>query len=346
VTGKGRRPGTFAPSAGPGQTLRRRAEELVRETPARSPKDLEALAPEEARRTLQELRVHQIELELQNEELRRAQGELGVERARYFDLYDLAPVGYCTLSERGRVLEANLTAATLLGVVRGALVKQPISRFILDADQDIYYLHRKRLFESREPQSLELRMLKRDGTAFWAHLAAATAQDANGAPVCRLALSDISVRKAAEERLAQMEARYRGLLEAAPDAMVVVDQAGEIVLLNVQAEKQFGYHRDELVGQPVKNIIPEGFAERLIADDLRSAADALAQVIGTGIELVGRRKDGSEFPIEIMLSPLESAEGILVTAAIRDISVRKAAEGQYRGLLEETERAQIATQGL
>jgi PAS domain S-box-containing protein len=124
------------------------------------------------------------------------------------------------------------------------------------------------------------------------------------------------------------DVEYRGLLEAAPDAMVVVDQDGEIVLLNVQAEKQFGYRRDELVGQPVTNIIPVGFAERLIADDLRSAAEALAQQIGTGIELSGRRKDGSEFPIEIMLSPLESADGILVTAAIRNISVRKLAEGQ------------------
>src|SRR6202030_64487 len=107
------------------------------------------------------------------------------------------------------------------------------------------------------------------------------------------------------------EEKYRGLLEAAPDAMVVVNQTGEIVLLNVRAEKQFGYRRDELLGQKVKNIIPEGFAERLIADALRSAEDALAQQIGTGIELIGRRKNGSDFPIEIMLSPLESAEGIL-----------------------------------
>src|SRR5476651_2129798 len=121
----------------------------------------------------------------------------------------------------------------------------------------------------------------------------------------------------------ESEGRYRGLLEAAPDAMVVVNGVGEIVLLNLQAEKQFGYQRDELVGQAVTNIIPEGFAERLIADDLRSAADALAQQIGTGIELVARRKDGTEFPIEIMLSPLESPEGILVTAAIRDISERR-----------------------
>ncbi|MFH0751315.1 MAG: PAS domain S-box protein [Chloroflexota bacterium] len=82
----------------------------------------------------------------------------------------------------------------------------------------------------------------------------------------------------------ESEAKYRGLLEAAPDAMVVVNQAGDIVLLNVQAEKQFGYPRDELLGQPVTNIIPEGFAERLVADDLRSAEDALAQQIGTGIE--------------------------------------------------------------
>jgi len=129
-------------------------------------------------------------------------------------------------------------------------------------------------------------------------------------------------RKAAERGLAQAEARYRGLLEAAPDAMVVVNGAGAIVLLNLQAEKQFGYNRDELVGQQVTNIIPTGFAERIIADDLRSAADALAQQIGTGIELVALRKDGTEFPIELMLSPLEGPDGILVTAAIRDISVR------------------------
>ena len=134
-------------------------------------------------------------------------------------------------------------------------------------------------------------------------------------------------------------AKYRGLLEAAPDAMVVVNRDGEIVLLNVQAEKQFGYSRDELIGQQVKNIVPEGFAERLIADGLRSAADALAQQIGTGIELTGLRKNGTEFPIEIMLSPLENAEGILVTAAIRDISVRKEAERHLAQKVDELNRS-------
>ena len=162
--------------------------------------------------------------------------------------------------------------------------------------------------------------VRKDGSRFLASVTFTALRDPAGNLRGFSELShDLSKSKASE-------ARYRGLLEAAPDAMVVVNQGGEIVLLNVQAEKQFGYRRDELLGQPVKNIIPEGFAERLIADALRSAEDALAQQIGTGIELTGRRKDGSEFPIEIMLSPLESAEGILVTAAIRDISMRKKAE--------------------
>src|SRR6202035_5960325 len=162
------------------------------------------------------------------------------------------------------------------------------------------------------------------------------------------AIRDIGVRKDAEEHLVQMENKYRGLLEAAPDAMVVVNQAGKIVMLNLQAETQFGYRRDELLGQKMSNIVPTGFPERLVADSLRSAADALAQQIGTGIELTARRKDGSEFPIEIMLSPLETAEGILVTAAIRDITVRKNVEkhlaqmeGRYRGLLEAAPDAMV-----
>ncbi|MGA3123722.1 MAG: PAS domain S-box protein, partial [Polyangiaceae bacterium] len=126
------------------------------------------------------------------------------------------------------------------------------------------------------------------------------------------------------------------------------NQDGRIVLLNLQAEKQLGYRRDELVGQPVTTIIPEGFAERLVADATRTAAEALAQQIGTGIELSARHKDGSHFPIEIMLSLLESDDGILVTAAIRDIRVRKAAEehlaqmeGRYRGLLEAAPDAMV-----
>jgi len=185
---------------------------------------------------------------------------------------------------------------------------------------------------------IELIARRKDGSEFPIEIMLSPLESAEGILVTA-AIRDISVRRAAEKHLGQMEGRYRGLLEAAPDAMVVVNQGGEIVLLNVQAEKQFGYRRDELVGQKVKNIIPEGFAERLIADALRSVEDALAQQIGTGIELIARRKNGSEFPIELMLSPLESAEGILVTAAVRDITARKQAEAYLLNKVEELNRS-------
>jgi PAS domain S-box-containing protein len=153
------------------------------------------------------------------------------------------------------------------------------------------------------------------------------------------AIRDITVRRSADRHLVQMEARYRGLMEAAPDAMVVVNERGEIVLLNARAENQFGYRRNELLGQNVKSLIPEGFAERLIADGARTPTEALAQQIGTGIELCGQRKDGSRFPIEIMLSPLESGEGMLVTAAIRDIAIRKAADAHLVEKVQELNRS-------
>ena len=121
---------------------------LADEEAGEMPENLEVLSPEAARRALYELRMHQVELEMQNEELRRTEQELEHSRARYFDLYDLAPVGYFALSEQGLILEANLTAARLLGVERGALVNQPLSRFVLREDQDIYYLRRKALLES------------------------------------------------------------------------------------------------------------------------------------------------------------------------------------------------------
>lgn len=181
------------------QTLRQRAEEIAQDKEDRSSGDM--VPHEEARQKLHELLVHQIELEMQNEELRRVQAELEDARAQYVDLYDFAPVGYCTISRKGLIVEANLTAAKLLGVPRGELINKPISRFILKEDQDVYYLHKLKLFETGEPLECELRLTKSNGTAFWAHLASVTLQDADDEPICHTILSDITKRKVMEEKL-------------------------------------------------------------------------------------------------------------------------------------------------
>ncbi len=183
--------------------LRRRAEAKALANDA-SGKESSSL--KEAYLRLHELRVHQIELELQNEELRLTQSELGASRERYFDLYDLAPIGYVTVSETGVVLEANLTLATLLGVERGALVAQPLTRFILSEDQDVYYQHRRRLLEADASQACELRLLKQDGTANWVRFEATAARDADGALVCRTVISDITERKRVEDELVRAKA--------------------------------------------------------------------------------------------------------------------------------------------
>ena len=279
------------------------------------------------------------------EEVHKASG------AKYRGLLEAAPDPMVVVNQAGEIVLLNLQAKKQFGYQRDELVGQKVTNIIPEGFAERLVADGTRSAAEALAQQIgtgiELIARRKDGTEFPIELMLSPLESAEGILVTA-AIRDISVRKEAEKHLARMEGRYRGLLEAAPDAMVVVNQKGEIVLLNVQAEKQFRYHRDELVGQQVKNIIPEGFAERLVADGLRSAEDALAQQIGTGIELIARRKDGTKFPIELMLSPLESAEGILVTAAIRDISVRKEAqkhlarmEGRYRGLLEAAPDAMV-----
>jgi PAS domain S-box-containing protein len=237
-----------------------------------------------------------------------------------------------TLDPHGRIVSWNAGAERIKGYKPDEILGHNFSCFFPPEDIERGMPEEVlRLAAANGRHEAQGMRVRKDGSRFLASAVFTAVKDPSGnlrgfSEISR----DLSERKESGEK-------YRGLLEAAPDAMVVVNQGGEIVLLNLQAEKQFGYRRDELVGQKVKNIIPEGFAERLIADGTRTAADALAQQIGTGIELTGRRKDRSQFPIEIMLSPLESAEGILVTAAIRDISARKRTDAHVQELNRSNE---------
>jgi len=273
--------------------------------------------------------------------------------AKYRGLLEAAPDAMVVVNQRGEIVLLNVQAEKQFGYSRDELVGQKVKNIIPEGFAERLIADATRSTAEALAQQIgmgiELSGRRKDGSEFPIEIMLSPLESAEGILVTA-AIRDISVRQAAEKHLVQMESRYRGLLEAAPDAMVVVNQRGEIVLVNVQAEKQFGYRRDELVGQKVKNIIPQGFAERLVADASRSVADALAQQIGMGIELSGRRKDGGEFPIEIMLSPLESADGILVTAAIRNISARKKSEEDNaeleRRVEERTKQLGVANQVL
>ena len=190
---------------GSGQELREKAEALLRNATAQPPIRGNAITGNEARDILHELRVHQIELEMQNEELRRSHLELDASRARYFDLYDLAPLGYFTLSDKGLITEANLTGAIQLGVARGSLVNQPLSRFVHKEDANKYYLLLKNAGNFPEQQACTLRIVRGEGTEFYSHITVSLTPEA-GIAEYRVVLSDVTEQKRLESEKEKLEA--------------------------------------------------------------------------------------------------------------------------------------------
>jgi len=302
--------------------LRRKSEEALQKQRAiRTP-----VSPDDAQRLLHELEVHQIELEMQNEELRRTLEELDAVRARYFNLYDLAPVGYCTVSEQGLLLEANLTIATLLGAARGELAGlQNFPRLIHKDDQDIYYHCRKQLFETGEPQACVLRMVKKNGMAFWAHLDATVSQDDDGAQVCRVVLNDITGRKQAEQALKRSEYRQRAILNNIPDIAWIKDNDGKYIAVNEAFAQSAGCAAGDIIGKTDHDLWPPELAAQYRADDLQ--IHQTRQRIVFEEQLVSH--EGAAIMMESIKTPLYDDSGNLTgTAGIaRDITQRvKAAE--------------------
>lgn len=188
-------------------SLRRRAEAMARILATKGKNPPKDMSPEEVWYLVHDLQVHQIELEMQNEELRRAHAELEIMQSRYFELFDVAPVGYVVIDGAGLITEVNLTTAALLGFPRADMAAQPFTKFIARQDQDNYYFQRKRLFETGTPICCDLRLLKLDGTSLWAHMEATVARNSDGTPLCRAVLSDVTERKRFEAEQEKLRAQ-------------------------------------------------------------------------------------------------------------------------------------------
>ena len=266
--------------------------------------------------------MHQIELEMQNEELRRAQEELAASRDSYVDLYDFAPVGYLTIGEQGTVHKANLTAATLLGVERGNLVGWPFSRFIVAEDQDIYYQHHRRLPAGSQRETWELRLRKGDGSAFWAQLDCRPEADAEGRyQGCRVALTDIAARRQAEETLRESEEKYRNLFATTPDAIMVFDaETRQFIDANEACLHLYQYRREEFLQ----------LRQTDITDQPDTSAASLEQTLEGQVARIPlrhhRKKDGTLFPVEISTGAFTSQGRRMVFDLVRDITRRKQLE--------------------
>jgi len=316
--------------------LRRRAEERldVEAIPA------EDLSPVEAARLIHELQVHQIELEMQNEELRQAQAELAESRDKYADLYDFAPVGYLTLDKTGKILEANLTAATLLGMERSRLLDLFFPHFLVEADRRVF----RQLLNNNlgQPERRgEFHLQDGNGGVRVMLLDILFLPDAQGRERRRIALTDITELKRTQEELRlhkedleelvadrtaeliEANEKLRVLIDNSPLTILHLDTQGTILTWNPAAEHMFGWSAAEVVGRPLP-MVPEEKREESAGIILRIRQGE--QV--TGLEVRRQRKDGSWIDVSLSIAPIYDAEGQVsgMVDIAEDITERKQVE--------------------
>jgi protein-histidine pros-kinase len=234
-------------------------------------------------------------------------------------LLESMPDGIVIVDATGYIVFANVQAARLFGYEPAELQAQPLEMLVPHRLREIHARHRSQYFAQPRPRAmgagLELFGIRKNGSEFRLEISL-SALELDDAKLVMSAVRDVSARYEADQQ-------FKQLLESAPDAMVIVDGTGKIIIVNSQTQKLFGYSRAELVGQSIELLLPARYRVRHEAHRTRFFADARVRPMGLGLELYGFRKDGTEFPVEISLSPLETGSGVLVSSAIRDISERK-----------------------
>src|SRR5437667_82498 len=240
---------------------------------------------------------------------------------RWFgDLLESAPDAIVGVDDQGRIVLINSQTEKIFGYGRDELLNQPVEILLPERVRRAHERHRAGYVVDPRTRpmgvGLDLAGRRKDGSEFPAEISLSPFQTRDGVIVTSI-IRDISDRR-------KVEGKFRGLLEAAPDAMIIVERTGRIVRVNSQAERVFGYRRDQLLGQPVEMLVPERFRGHHPEHRVAYFEGPRVRAMGSGLELYGLRRDGSEFPVEISLSPLETEEGILVTSAIRDVSERRA----------------------
>ncbi|MER7767152.1 PAS domain S-box protein [Kitasatospora sp. NPDC096140] len=257
---------------------------------------------------------------------------------RFRSLLEAAPDAMVITDDAGTITLVNAQTEALFGYPRKELLGRSVELLVPTRFRDQHHRHRDEYAANRQVRpmgaGLELHGLRKDGTEFPVEISLSPLETADGL-LFSAAVRDVSDRKAAE-------ARFRALLEAAPDAMVITDDAGTITLVNAQTEALFGYPRKELLGRSVELLVPTRFRDQHHRHRDEYAANRQVRPMGAGLELHGLRKDGTEFPVEISLSPLETADGLLFSAAVRDVSDRKAAEARINELAALVESSQDA----
>ncbi|TMQ31321.1 MAG: PAS domain S-box protein [Nitrospirae bacterium] len=303
-----------------GAALRLQAEELLRATR----RDVAAMPVKDVQQLVHELQVHQIELEMQNEELRRAQMELEAARDRYVDLYDFSPVGHLTLDTHGTIVEANLRSGTLLGINRKELIGQPLARLFVSADQDIFHRHCQEVLKTGTRQTCELHLRKNVGTSCWIYLESLAVHEEPGRIThWRTALLDVSDRKFAELALSESEARLQAMLDHSPSLIFLKDLKGRYLEVNQQFERTFHLIRQGIIGKTDHDIFPPEQATAFQANDLKvmEAGRSLQ------FEEVALHNDGPHTSI-VSKFPLRRLDGTpyAICGITTDITERKIAE--------------------